>query len=151
VAGSSRPAPLRPALLLAVAGGVLVLAGVAGLVGGLFLSAWLYSLLPPTNVDQHAVGGAVFALGVSIGLGGVLHLLLAVPLFHGRQAALVPAAVLCVSMAVATLVLAIAATVSAAAGQGVPAALVPLALVLLAVSIAYALAATALVRGRQPG
>jgi hypothetical protein len=147
VAGSTR----RPAILLAAVGGLFVITGIAGLIGGLFLAGRLYSLLPPVNVDQRAVGGAVFALGVSIGLGGVLHLLLAVPLLHGRRGAIVPAVVLCVAMAMFAVTMAVAALVSVAAGTGVPAALMPVAIALLALAAAYAMATVDLIRRRGTG
>ena len=126
----------RPATLLALAGAVLLLICIAGVAVGLLFAERLFALLPPVTIDAAAVGGAAVALGVAIGLLGVVHRGLAVGLRRGARAAAVPAIVLCASMAVISLAWAVAALVSAASGSAPVAAMLAAGIGLLLVAAA---------------
>jgi hypothetical protein len=146
------PSPAhRPATLLALAGVVLLLICAAGVAVGLLFAERLFALLPPVTIDAAAVGGAAVALGVAIGLLGVVHLALAVGLRRGARAAAVPAIVLCAAMAVLSLAWAVAALVSAASGSAPVAAMLAAGIGLLLVAAAYAWAGGVLIglRGRS--
>ena len=142
-----------PALLLAVMGGLLVLAGIACLATGLWLNEWVYAQFPPeNNTDAAAVGGAAFALGIGALLLAFVHLGMGLYLVRSGPRALVPGLVLCAAMAVVALAWAAAALVTAASGV-VPAGMVPAGIGLVLVAGCYAWAAVALVglRGRSRG
>jgi len=128
----------RPAILLALAGVVLLVACAAGVSAGLLLAERIYALLPPVTIDAAAVGGATVALGVAAGLLGLLHLALAVALRRAVLAAVVPTIVLCATMAVLAISWAVAALVSSASGSGPPAAMVGAGIGLVLVAAAYA-------------
>jgi len=71
--------------VLAGGGLVAVIAGATGIGLGRGAAGWLYSLLPPVEIDAAAVGGATVALGIGLGLVGALQLLAAAR--YGRQPA----------------------------------------------------------------
>ena len=143
----------RPAALLAAAGMLLLLICAAGVAAGLLFAERLFALLPPVTIDAAAVGGASVALGLAIGLLGVVHLVLAIGLRRGVGLVAVPAIVLCASMAVLSLAWAVAALVSAASGSAPPAAMLLAGMGLLLVAAAYGWAGGVLIglRGRSAG
>lgn len=130
-----------PALLLAGAGILLVLTGVAGVVLGLTAAERLHAMLPPITADADAVGGAAVALGVACALAGLVHLVLSVALRSPSSAALIAAIVTCAVMAALALVWAVAAIVTAAGGGPGPAILLlGLGMALLAAGYGWAAA-----------
>ena len=142
----------RPAILLALAGLGLLVLGAAGVVAGLTLAERIYALLPPVTIDAAAVGGAAVAFGVTAGLLGIAHGVLALGLRRGLPAATVPSIVLCATMAVATLGWAIAALVSAASGAAPLAAMLAAGIGLGLVAGAYGWAGAILIGlRRKPG
>jgi hypothetical protein len=144
-----QPQPLAVALLL-LAGGLLAAAGSAGLVIGLAFAAWLYSLLPPLQIDAAAVGGAATATGVVLLLLGLAHGLSAAALRRREPAALTPVAVLCVTMSLLALGWATAALVSAASGSGPALAMLPAGVGLAAAALGYGWIARRLIGLRRP-
>lgn len=130
--------PRLVVILLLVAGGILALAGIAGLAIGLFLAAWLYSLLPPVTIDAPAVGGATTAVGVVLLLLAVAHVAAAAGLARGLPAMLTAAVVLSAAMSLLALGWAVAAAVSAASGSGPPGTMLPAAAGLGLAAGAYA-------------
>jgi hypothetical protein len=141
----------RPALVLATAGLFLLLICAAGVAAGLLFAERLFALLPPVTIDAAAVGGATVALGIAIGLLGVIHLALAVALRRGAHAAVVPSIVLCAAMTVLSLAWAVAALVSAVSGSAPAAAMLAAGVGLTLVAGAYAWAGGVLIglRGRS--
>jgi hypothetical protein len=141
--------PMAVALLL-LAGGLLAAAGAVGLVIGIVFAAWLYSLLPPLQIDVAAVGGAATATGVVLLLLGLAHGLAALALQRREPAALTPVAVLCVTMSLLAIGWATAALVSAASGSGPAVAMLPAGIGLGAVAVGYGWIARRLIGLRQP-
>jgi hypothetical protein len=124
-------------LVLTGSGLLLLLAGGAGIFTGLFLAERIHALLPrEITSDAAAIGGAALALGAGLMLAGVGHLVLAATVRRGRL--LVAAIVACAVMAAILLGWAVAALVSAAAGDAPAAAMVPAGLGLTALALAYA-------------
>lgn len=144
-----QPQPMAVVLLL-LAGGLLAAAGAVGLVIGLVFAAWLYSLLPPLQIDAAAVGGATTATGVLLLLLGLAHGLAALALRRREPAALTPVAVLCVTMSLLAIGWATAALVSAASGSGPAVAMLPAGIGLGAVAVGYGWIARRLIGMRQP-
>ena len=116
---------------------LLTVAGLAGIVLGLFFAPWLYQQLPPVLIDTAAVGGAATAIGVLLLCLAAAHLAAALGLIRGIALLHTPAVVLCAAMAVLSIAWAVAALVSAAAGTGIPAAMLPAAAALGLVAGAY--------------
>jgi hypothetical protein len=143
--------PPRPVIvLLLVAGGILAVAGLAGLTVGFFLAAWLYSLLPPVTIDVPAVGGAATAVGVVLLLLAITHVAAAAGLARGVGAMSTPAIVLSAAMSLLAIGWGVAALVSAASGIGASVAMLPAAAGLGLVAFAYAWIAGRLIGLRRP-
>ena len=66
-----------PRLVLATGGLLALLVGLSGVLVGWRAAGWLYSLLPPVQIDAAAVGGAAVSLGLAIGVTGVAQLVAA--------------------------------------------------------------------------
>ena len=94
-------------LVLMVGGSVTLLAGLVAATLGLLAAAWLRSLLPPVVIDVAAVGGAAFALGLSVATTGAVQLVVAVAL--RRPGRWVDAAAVAITGLLAGLLIALAA------------------------------------------
>lgn len=137
-----------PVLVLVGAGILLVLAGAAGIYAGLFLAEPIHRLLPAEiTSDAAAIGGAALALGGALLLTGAAHLVVAAGLRDGR--AMVAAVVLCAVMAALAIGWAVAALVSAAAGDAPASAMLPAGIGLMLVAVAYGWAAAVVQRARR--
>jgi hypothetical protein len=143
-------APRFPLAWLLTTGLILCAGGLAAIVVGTWLAAWLYGLLPPVIVDASAVGGAATASGVALAVIGALHVVAGVLLRRGVTAALTPAVVLAATMALLSIGWGAAALVSAASGGGPPAALVAGGIGLAVVAAGYGWAARGLIGIREP-
>jgi hypothetical protein len=128
---------------------LLAILGAAGIFSGLALAERIHALLPEEiTADAAAVGGAALALGAALVAAGAVHVAAAVAVAHGRG--LVPVAVLCLVMAVLAVGWAIAAAVSAAAGNAPAGPMLLATGGLLLVGVAYGWAATLLLALRRP-
>jgi hypothetical protein len=137
-----------PVLVLTGSGLLLVIVGLAGTFAGLFLAERIHALLPDEiTSDAAAIGGAALALGAGLLLAGVAHLVLAAAVRRGRL--LVAAIVACAVMAAILLGWAVAAVVTAAAGDAPAAGMVPAGIGLGALALAYAWSAARLVERRR--
>jgi hypothetical protein len=137
-----------PVLVLTGSGLLLLLAGGAGILAGLFLAERIHALLPTEiTSDAAAIGGAALALGAALVLVGAAHLVLAAAVRRGRL--LVAAIVACAVMAATLLGWAVAAVVSAAAGGAPVAGMVPAGIGLGALSVAYGWSAASLLDRRR--
>jgi hypothetical protein len=126
----------------------MLLAGLAGMFIGLFLAERIHALLPEEiTSDAAAIGGAALALGAALLLGGVAHLVLAAAVRRGRI--LVAAIVACAVMAAILLGWAVAAVVTAAAGDAPAAGMVPAGIGLGALAVAYGWSAASLLDRRR--
>lgn len=138
------------ALVLTVAGVILILGGVAGIVVALAFAEEIHALLPDEiTSDPAAIGGAAMALGVTLLLGGGLHLAVAAANRRGRW--LVAGVLLAVVMAALAVGWAVTAFVSAAAGTAPLAAMLAAGGSLSIGAAAYARAAAALLGARRAG
>ena len=141
----------RCVAILAAAGAVLVLGGMAAVAVGWFNPHLISDQLPPEGpIDAAAVGGAAVALGVAIVLLGMAHMVTAAALRRGISVAPTAAVLLAATMAVLSLGFAIAALVSIASGAAPPVLMLPAAIGLTAALIAYAATAAAVI-GAQKG
>ncbi|HYM52985.1 MAG TPA: hypothetical protein VEW45_05845 [Candidatus Dormibacteraeota bacterium] len=138
-----------PALLLALAGLVLVLLCAAGVAAGLLFAERLHALLPPVAIDAAAVGGATVALGGAAGLLAAVHLTSALALWRGVRQAAVPAIVLSATMSVVALGWAVAALVSSVSGSGPLVIVLPAGICLVLVAVGYAWAMGVLIGLRR--
>jgi hypothetical protein len=128
-----------PVLLLALLGGLFLIAGAAGIMAGLTLADRMRAMLPiDVIVDAPAVGGAVLALGLAGVVLGALHLGLAATVSGGRRPVMAAALMLTSAMAVATIASAVAVVISLASAMGNATVLVPLAIGLALLGGAYA-------------
>jgi hypothetical protein len=135
-----------PVLLLALLGGLFLLAGAAGIMAGLTLADRMRAMLPiDVIVDAPAVGGAVLALGLAGVALGALHLGLAATVSGGRRPVMAAALMLTSAMAVATIASAVAVVISLASAMGNATVLVPLAIGLALLGGAYACVAFTLI------
>ena len=137
----SRSAGL-PVLVLTGTGLLLLLAGGAGIFAGLALAERIHALLPDEiTSDAAAIGGAaLLLLGVAhVGLGAAVR--------RGRF--LVAAIVACSVMAVIMLGWAVAAVVSAAAGDAPAAGMLPAGIGLGGLAVAYGWSAALLMEHRR--
>ena len=100
-------------------------------------------------IDAPAVGGAAVALGVAVGLLGLVHLGIVAALRRGFGMASSAGVVLCSSMAVLSLAFAISALVSVASGAAPPIIMVPAAIGLGGGVIGYAAATMAIMRAQR--
>lgn len=140
-------APRLAVAFLLVAAVVLCLAAAASVAVGLFDPGLISDQLPPEAViDAPAVGGAAVALGVAVGLLGLVHLGIVAALRRGFGMASSAGVVLCSSMAVLSLAFAISALVSVASGAAPPIIMVPAAIGLGGGVIGYAAATMAIMR-----
>jgi hypothetical protein len=136
--------PRWPRVVLAVGGGVMVLAGAGGMALGTGGGAFVRALLPPVAVDASAVGGATVALSaVVVGFGAVQLLLARAVSRPGRWTA-AAAVILSGLLAAASLAVAVVSATQAAAGG--PAALLAVAATMLVIALAYAAASMTLAR-----
>ncbi len=139
-----------PVLVLTGTGLLLLLAGGAGMFAGLALAERIHALLPDEiTSDAAAIGGAAMALGAALLLTGVAHLVLGTAVRRGRS--LVAAIVTCAVMAAIALGWAVAALVSAAAGDAPAAGMLPAAIGLLGLAGAYGWSAALLMGRRRVG
>lgn len=143
-------APRFAVTWLFTAGATLCAGGVAAIVAGTYLTAWLYSLLPPVIIDAAAVGGAATASGAALSALGLLHLAAGALVRRRIGGVLTPAVVLAATMAVLCIGWGAAALTSAASGSGPPALLLPAGLGLGLVAVGYAVTVRALIGLRQP-
>lgn len=143
--------PFGPAVPILVAAGIILsLIGIGAAVVGWLNPRLISDQLPPeAAIDAAAVGGAAVALGVAIGLLGLVHLLIAVAL--RREIALAPttAVVVTASMAVLSFGFGVAALVSIASGAAPPVLMLSAAIGLAAAVIAYGAATAAIIGGRN--
>jgi len=135
---------------LLAAGAVLGITGLAGIVAGTYLSAWLYSLLPPLIIDAAAVGGAATASGAALVGLGIVHLAAGALVRRGMGGAITAAVVLAATMGVLCIGWGAAALVSAVAGSGPPVGLLPAGIGLGLVAAGYGWTAHALIGLRAP-
>jgi hypothetical protein len=143
----SRSAGL-PVLVLTGTGLLLLLAGGAGIFAGLALAERIHALLPnEITSDAAAIGGAAMALGAALLLLGVAHVGLGAAVRRGRF--LVAAIVACSVMAVIMLGWAVAAVVSAAAGDAPAAGMLPAGIGLGGLAVAYGWSAALLMEHRR--
>ena len=140
--------PGLPVLVLTGAGLLLLLAGGAGIFAGLVLAERIHGLLPAEiTSDAAAIGGAAMALGAALLLLGVAHVGLGAAVRHGRL--LVAAIVTCTVMAAIALGWALAALVSAAAGDTLAAGMLPAGIGLGVLAFGYAWSAALLMERRR--
>ncbi|MEX2137419.1 MAG: hypothetical protein WEB29_10805 [Chloroflexota bacterium] len=143
-----RPSGLVAAILVA-AGVVLVLGGAAAVAVGLFNPGLISSQLPPeAAVDAPAVGGAAVALGIATALLGVVHIGTALALRVGIGIAATTAVVLSATMAILSLVFAVAAVVSIASGAAPAIYMVPASVGLGAGVIGYSVVTVVIIGAR---
>lgn len=143
------PSRLAVAFLL-VAGAVLCVAGAASVAVGLLDPGFISDQLPPeAAIDAPAVGGAAVALGVAVGLLGLVHLGIVGALRRGFGMARSAGVVLCASMAVLSLGFAVSALVSVASGAAPAIIMLPAAIGLGGGVIGYAVATLAIMRAQR--
>ncbi len=136
-----------PVAFLLVAGTILCLAAAASVAVGLFNPSLISDQLPPEAVvDAPAVGGAAVALGVAVGLLGLVHVGIVAAVRRGSGVASSAGVVLCASMAVLSLAFAVSALVSAASGAAPVIIMLPAAIGLGGGVIGYAAATLAIMR-----
>jgi hypothetical protein len=131
-------------LVLVVGGTAMLLSGLVVAALGLFAGAWLRSLLPQVAVDASAVGGAAFALGLTVAAAGASQLTLAASVRRPGRWTTAGAAVL-TGLLAALLIACAAAAVTEVARGGTP-WLLGASLALTVAAFAYA--ATAWKLGR---
>jgi hypothetical protein len=128
-----------PRLVLAAGGLLALLVGLGGILVGWRAAGWLYSLLPPVQIDAAAVGGAAVSLGLAIGVAGVVQLVAAARV--GRRSRWEATAIVTLAALIgATLASSAVAAFTAAATAGQP-WLVVAGLGLLAAAAAYGVSA----------
>lgn len=137
--------------ILAAAGVVLLLAGIAAAAVGWLDPHLISDRLPPeAPIDAPAVGGAAVALGVAMVVLGVVHLLIAAALRRGSGLAPTAAVVVAATMAILAFGFGVAALVSIASDTAPAVLMVPAAIGLGAAMIGYG-AATAMIIGARRG
>ena len=145
----ARP-PRLSLLVLAAAGIVLLLCGVAAVAIGLLNPRLISDQLPPdAAVDAPAVGGAAVALGVAVIVLALIHLLTAAALRRGIGVARTAGVVLAATMAVLSLGFAVAALVSIASGAAPAIIMLPASVALGGAVIAYAATTIAIMGGQK--
>lgn len=108
--------PAFARLVLVVGGSATLLAGLIVATLGLVGAGWLRSLLPPVVIDAAAVGGAAFALGLSVATAGAAQLVLAIAL--RRPGRWVGAAAVTTAGLLASLLIALAAAAMTEVARG---------------------------------
>ncbi len=140
-------APRAAVGFLLAAGAVLCLAATASVAVGLFDPGLISDQLPPEAViDAPAVGGAAVALGVAVGMLGLVHVGIVAALRRGFGMARSAGVVLCACMAVLSLGFAVSALVSTASGAAPAIIMLPAAIGLGGGVIGYAGATLAIMR-----
>lgn len=146
----ARP-PRLSLLVLAAAGVVLLVGGVAAVALGLLNPRLISDQLPPdAAIDAPAVGGAAVALGVAVVLLALIHLVTVAALHRGIGMARTAGVVLAATMAVLSLGFAVAALVSIASGSAPTIIMLPASVALGAVVIAYAATTMAIIGAQRP-
>ncbi len=132
------PVPPLPRLLLIGGGGVVLSAGIAGVVAGVTIPDRLHALLPAVVVDAAAIGGATVALGALFVGAGVLQLVTGLLLGRGDPTR---AAGVVILAFVGTLLLAIGVALLTEVGAGATAWLLGPGIALAGVAALYGVAA----------
>lgn len=146
----ARP-PRLSLLVLAVAGVVLLVCGVAAVAIGLLNPRLISGQLPPdAGIDAPAVGGAAVALGVAVVMLALIHLVTVAALRRGIGMAPTAGVVLAATMAVLSLGFAVAAVVSIASGSAPAIIMLPASVALGAAAVAYAATAMAIIGAQRP-
>jgi hypothetical protein len=129
---------------------VLLLAGTAAVAIGLLNPHLISDQLPPdAGIDALAVGGAAVALGVGMGLLGLVHAATALALWRGVGIAATAGVVLAATMAMLSLGFGVAALVSIASGAAPALLMLPASIGLAGAVLAYAAATMAIMRTRE--
>jgi len=129
---------------------LLLLAGAAAIAVGLLNPHLISDQLPPdAGIDALAVGGAAVALGVGMGLLGLIHAATAVALWRGVGIATTTGVVLAATMAMLSLGFGVAALVSIASGAAPAIVMVPASIGLAVAVLAYAAATMAIMRAGE--
>lgn len=136
--------------ILAVSGGLLILAGLGVAVTGLLYPELVSSRIPDSVIDTPAVGGAMVALGCGTALLGGFHLAAAAAVGFSVRRAATGAVALGAGMAVLAFAFSVAALVSAVAGSAPSILMLPASVGLLLATLAYALAVAGLVGETRP-
>ena len=146
----ARP-PRLSLLVLAAAGVVLLVGGVAAVAVGLLNPRLISDQLPPdAAIDAPAVGGAAVALGVAVILLALIHLVAVAALRRGIGIARTAGVVLAATMAVLSLGFAVAAVVSIASGSAPAIIMLPTSVALGAAAVAYAATTMAIIGAARP-
>jgi hypothetical protein len=146
----ARP-PRLSLLVLAAAGVVLLVCGVAAVALGLLNPRLISDQLPPdAAIDAPAVGGAAVALGVAVILLALIHLVTVAALRRGIGMARTAGVVLAATMAVLSLGFAVAAVVSIASGSAPAIIMLPASGALGAAAVAYAATTMAIIGAPRP-
>ena len=146
----ARP-PRLSLLVLAAAGVVLLVGGVAAVAVGLLNPRLISDQLPPdAAIDAPAVGGAAVALGVAVVLLALIHLVTVAALRRGIGMARTAGVVLAATMAVLSLGFAVAAVVSIASGSAPTIIMLPASVALGAAAVAYAATTMAIIGAQVP-
>jgi len=146
----ARP-PRLSLLVLAAAGVVLLVGGVAAVAVGLLNPRLISDQLPPdAAIDAPAVGGAAVALGVAVVLLALIHLVIVAALRRGIGIARTAGVVLAATMAVLSLGFAVAAVVSIASGSAPAIIMLPASVALGAAAVAYAATTMAIIGAPRP-
>jgi hypothetical protein len=111
----------------------------------------LLTLLPPLAIDAEAVGGAVTAVGVALGIGAAVHVAILLGLRAGARLAWTGAVLTCAVAVGGFVALAAAAFASAAAEPSAVGALLAGGVVALVVALAYGAAAVGFIREIRAG
>jgi hypothetical protein len=135
--------------LLAILGTLWLVAGVAGIVLGLFGAAWVYARLPPLAIDTDAVGGALTAIGVGLVMLAAVHAGLVIGLGAGRRWAMTAGILLAAAASIAFLAAAASAAASLARAPEQPGPLVAGLIAALAAAAGYGWCAVALMGRRR--
>jgi hypothetical protein len=142
--------PRLAVTVLLAAGMALLLAGAAGIAIGLVNPQLISDQLPPdAEIDALAVGGAAVALGVAIGLVGLIHLATAAALQRGIGIAATAGVVLAATMLMLSFGFGVAALVSIASGAASVILMLPASIGLAGAVVAYAAATMAILRARE--
>ncbi len=134
-------------LLLLAGGGILLAAGAAVAAAGIALPERVHALLPQVAVDTPAIGGAMVALGVGVGVAGLTEVLVGLAL--GRRDWASAAGVVALGL-LAMLLLALAATILTEIAAGAAAWLLAPAGVLVAIAGVHGAAAWRLAAASFP-
>jgi hypothetical protein len=145
------PRSTRFAVAVLLSAGIVLLLGGAAAVAIGRLNPRLISDQLPTDagIDALAVGGAAVALGVGIGLLGLVHVAIAVALWRRVGIAATSGVVLAATMAMISLGFGVAALVSIASGAAPAVLMIPASLGLGGAVLAYAATTIVIMRARE--